>query len=233
MVRTGARRLLALGLIAALSINAALLALMAPRGREVGFPMRPDTGGALRVELMRQAPEPIETEPVNPASRRATKPAQPSPEGSRPPLAQASSPAKPPPSAPSAQAGLASPPWVQSAKPGGVQDDSAGAATLRAKTALALRKLGACSRVNSGNGDAQDRELCSAKFATADGPSLDSIPDDKRAGYDAAHAKAGYLVPADAANPDFMVSQFKRGGTVVRGHAGCSLVEGKWSCVGH
>jgi hypothetical protein len=122
---------------------------------------------------------------------------------------------------------------AQSAKPGGVQADSSGAAILRAKTALALRKLGACSRVSSGVGDAQDRELCSTNFATATGPSLDSVPDDKRAEYDAAHARAGYLVPADAANPDFIVSPFKRGGTVIKGHAGCSLVGGKWTCVGH
>jgi hypothetical protein len=122
---------------------------------------------------------------------------------------------------------------AQSAKPGGVQADSSGAPTLQAKTALALRKLGACSRVNSGVGDAQDRELCSTNFAAATGPSLDSVPDGKRAEYDAAHARAGYLVPADAANPDFIVSQFKRGGTVIKGHAGCSLVGGKWTCVGH
>jgi hypothetical protein len=87
--------------------------------------------------------------------------------------------------------------------------------------------------VNSGAGDAQDRELCSASFTSAKGPSLEAIPDDKRAGYDAAHARAGYLVPADAADPDFGVSEFKRGNVVVKGHAGCTLEGGKWTCVGH
>jgi hypothetical protein len=87
--------------------------------------------------------------------------------------------------------------------------------------------------MNSGTGDAQDKALCTRNFATADGATIDAIPIGKRADYDAAHAKAGYLVPADAANPNFVTSQFKRGGTVWSIHAGCGLVQGKWHCGVH
>jgi hypothetical protein len=228
MVRTGERRRLAFGLIAALLVNAALLALMAPKGRDVAWPAPADTGIAVRLELTREAPARVEHKPATSAAGRNASQTRPLPQESTRPSTTAPSPATP--ATQGSPTVLPSPPSDQAAKIGGVQ--GSGDADLQAKTALALRKFGACSRVNSGNGDAQDKALCAASFATADGASLDSIAAEKRAGYDAAHAKAGYLVPADAANPHFVTSQFKRGGTVVSGHAGCALVAGKWSCVG-
>jgi len=131
----------------------------------------------------------------------------------------------------------ASAPGLSSADPSPSPDRGANAgagdADLHAKTALALRKLGACSRATSGTGDADDRALCTSNFAAADGATIDTIPIGKRADYDAAHAKAGYLVPADAADPNFKVSDFKRGGTGWSVHAGCDLVHDEWRCGVH
>jgi hypothetical protein len=234
MVRTGERRRLAFGLIGALLVNAALLALMAPKGRDVAWPAPADTGIALRLALTRGAPARVETPPMTtpnaPSAPSVQRSPQPSTEPSITASAQARLPAVAIPTPQGSRPVLPSPSSDQAAKTSAVQ--GSGDADLRAKTALALRKFGACSRVNSGNGDAQDKALCAASFPADEGASLDSIAAEKRAGYDAAHAKAGYLVPADAANPNFVTSQFKRGGTVVSGHAGCALVDGKWSCVG-
>jgi len=240
MARTEERRRLFIGLAAALFVNAALLALLAPGGREAGWPTARDTDVAVRVELIRAPPPPAErglgtsTEEQRPPEAERSQPRAAEPAVS----AKARSPIQTTPatqatSAPQASpAALPSPPGGQGAKSAAVRGDSG--ADLRAKTALALRKLGACSRMTSGAGDAQDRELCTASFAASDGAAgLDSIAADKRADYDAAHARAGYLVPADAANPDFVTSAFKRGGTVIKGHAGCTLSGGKWTCVGH
>jgi hypothetical protein len=231
MAQPGARRRLSIGLIAALSVNAVLLALMAWGGLETARLAPPSPEVAVRVELMREPPRRDEAKPAPPVA--AASPTPPSPRPSTPVSAQApprsSAPATT--SAPVSPAPLPSPASDQGAKPQAVQAN--GDADLRARTALALRKLGACSRTTSGTGDAQDKALCAQSFGGGDDASIDTIPGGKRAAYDAAHAKAGYLVPADAANPDFVVSQFKRGGTVVTGHAGCSLVGGKWTCVGH
>jgi hypothetical protein len=232
MAQSGARRRLSIGLIAALSVNAVLLALMALGAREADrlAPSNPEV--AVRVELMRERPR--RDEAKAPPRVAAVSPTPPSPRPSTP----ASAPAPPRSPAPATAAPpvqpsrLPSPPSDQ----GGAKAQAVptnGDADLRARTALALRKLGACSRTTSGTGDAQDKALCAQSFGGGDDASIDTVPGGKRAAYDAAHAKAGYLVPADAANPDFVVSQFKRGGTVVTGHAGCSLVGGKWTCVGH
>lgn len=230
MVRRGARRRQALGLIAALLVNAALLVSMGRGALNTAWPTAADTGIAVRVELTRPAPERFEREPATSAAERLPTRARRSPQPSIETPTSAS--ARPPaPAAPPQQAALPSLLSDRGAKAGGVQ--ASGDADLRAKTAFALRKLGACSRMNSGTGDAQDRELCTRDFAAADGATIDTVPIGKRADYDAAHAKAGYLVPADAANPNFVTSQFKRGGTVWSLHAGCGLVHGKWQCGVH
>jgi hypothetical protein len=218
MAQSGARRRLSIGLIAALSVNAVLLALIAVGGHEAGRLPPPNSELAVRVELMREPPRRDEAKPAPPVA--AASPTPPSP---RPSTRASATPVSP--------ALLPSPPSDQGAKPQAVQAN--GDADLRARTALALRTFGACARTTSGTGDAQDKALCTQSFGGGDDARIDTIPGGKRAAYDAAHAKAGYLVPADAANPDFVVSQFKRGGTVVTGHAGCSLVGGKWTCVGH
>jgi hypothetical protein len=221
MARRAARRRLFIGLTAALLVNAALLALLAPAGREV-WRMPADADVAMRLELTR---EPL---------RRSKSELARSADGPRPAPAQRSlKPSTEVSIATSAQAlpAASATPSTQSANIGSVQ--GGGEADLQAKMALALRKLGACSRMNSGTGDAQDKALCTRNFATADGATIDAIPIGKRADYDAAHAKAGYLVPADAANPNFVTSQFKRGGTVWSIHAGCGLVQGKWHCGVH
>jgi hypothetical protein len=232
MGRTGARRRLALGLITALLINAALLALFTRNVGEVAWRAPADTGVALQLELTREAPARIETEPETSADGRRPPQTRLSPP---PPPKLATTAAAQTPSSASAtsatQAAPPSPPSDQGAKTSSVQGGAD--ADLRARTAVALRKLGACSRVNSGTGDAQDKALCTPNFAAADGATIDTIPIGKRADYDAAHAKAGYLVPADAANPNFVTSQFKRGGTVWTVHAGCELVHGKWRCGVH
>jgi len=225
MVQRGARRRLVIGLTAALGVNAALLALLAPGGREVGWRTPTDTTIAVRLELTREPQRRAESVPAT----SAEGPRAPSTETSA--QTQARSPTPATPKTQSLPAAPPAPPPAQAGRSGTVQSDSQ--ADLRAKAALALRKMAACSRVNSGAGDAQDRELCTASAAVDDGPGLDTIPGGKRAEYDAAHAKAGYLVPADAANPNFVTSEFKRGGTVVKGHVGCSLVGAKWTCVGH
>ncbi len=233
MVQRGARRRLVIGLTAALGVNAALLALLAPGGREVGWRTPTDTTIAVRLELTREPQRRAQSVPATsaegPRAPPTPHPRAPRTETSAQTRARSPTPATPKPQ--SSPAAPPAPPPAQAARSGPAQSDSQ--ADLRAKAALALRKMAACSRVNSGGGDAQDRELCTASAAVDDGPGLDTIPGGKRAEYDAAHAKAGYLVPADAANPNFVTSAFKRGGTVVKGHVGCSLVGGKWTCVGH
>jgi hypothetical protein len=217
MARRAARRRLFIGLAAALVVNAALLALLAPAGREVAWRTPADADVAMRLELTREPLRRAESKLATSADGRRAAQAKQSPQ----PSTEIST-------AASAQARVPPPPSDQGSKAGGVQEG--GDADLQARTALALRKLGACSRVNSGTGDAQDKALCTPNFAAADGATIDTIPIGKRADYDAAHAKAGYLVPADAANPNFVTSQFKRGGTVWTIHAGCGLVHGKWQC---
>jgi hypothetical protein len=229
MAPTGARRRLALGLFTALLVNAVLLALIARSVRNVAWPATADTGIAFRLELTREASARVETVPATAVEGRRPPQTRLSPQPSSKPSTtasdQARSPAPAPPTTQAAPAALPSAPVDQGAKAGDLQ--GGGDADLKARTALALRKLGACSRVNSGTGDAQDKALCTHNFAAADGATIDTIPIGKRADYDAAHAKAGYLVPADAANPNFVTSQFKRGGTVWTIHAGCALVHGK------
>lgn len=229
MARRDERRRLCIGLIASLAVNAALLAWLAPLGGEVAWRPPADTEVAVRLEL-RRAPmarpqiEPA-TSPVRPRAEPTTRSAPPLTQRSA--LAHTTSPSPPTPVTKGLAGALPSPPSDPAAKAGGDQGD----ADLRARMALALRKLGACSRVTSGAGDAQDKALCSRNFAAAaDGPTIETIPVGERADYDAAHAKAGYLVPADAANPNFVTSQFKRGGTVWTLHAGCALEHGKWRC---
>jgi len=231
MAQSGARRRLSIGLIAALSVNAVLLALMAWGAREADrlAPSNPEL--AVRVELIREPPRRDEAKPPPRVAAVSPTPPSPRPSTSASAPAPPRSPAPTTPATPVQPSRLPSPPSDQGAKPQAVEAN--GDADLRARTALALRKLGACSRATSGTGDAQDKALCAQSFGGGDDASIDTVPGGKRAAYDAAHAKAGYLVPADAANPDFVVSQFKRGGTVVTGHAGCSLVGGKWTCVGH
>jgi hypothetical protein len=229
--RTRARRRLVIGLAAALSVNAALLALLAPGGREARWPTPADTQIAFRLELTRAPPPSSEVGSAGAEGRRSSSAAQ------RPPKtlgasAKVQSPAIRTEAAPGAQSGIAPPSSDQGAKTG-AGDSGAVDAALRARTVLALRKLGACSRMTAGTGDAQDKTLCTPNFAAAEGVTIDTIPIGKRADYDAAHAKAGYLVPADAANPNFKVSDFKRGGTVWAVHAGCDLVHGKWRCGVH
>jgi hypothetical protein len=210
MVRTGARRRLALGLLTALLVNAVLLALIAQSVRNISWPAPADTGIAFRLELTRETSARIESQPATSADGRRPPQTRLSPKPSSKPSTtasnQARSPAPAPPATQAAPATLPSPPGDQGAKAGGGQ--GGGDADLQARTALALRKLGACSRMNSGTGDAQDKALCTHNFAAADGATIDTIPIGKRADYDAAHAKAGYLVPADAANPNFVTSQF-------------------------
>jgi len=181
------------------------------------------------LELTHESPKRVEREQAESADGRRLPRARLSPPPSIKTSTTTSAQAGAPTPAP--QAALASPPSDKGTKTGGVQDR--GDADLRAKMALALRKLSACSRVNSGTGDAQDKALCTRNFAAADGATIDTIPIGKRADYDAAHAKAGYLVPLDAANPNFVTSELKRGGTVWTIHAGCDLVNGKWKCGVH
>jgi hypothetical protein len=236
MARRRGRRRLAIGLTVALSINAALLALLGPGGRDAGWSAPPTTEIPVRLELAPRSPRPAPSALTPPADLRNQGPPRRSPQPSslKPTTAstQARSPNPAPPPPQTSPPGLPSPPFNPDAKTAGAQGGGDG--DLRARTAFALRKLGACSRMNSGTGDAQDKTLCTRNFAAAaDGATVDAIPIGKRADYDAAHAKAGYLVPADAANPNFVTSQVKRGGTVWTVRTGCELVHGKWRCGDH
>jgi hypothetical protein len=208
------------GLFVASVVNLLLLAGLAIQGETPHWRSPPSDAPPITVDLSpraftptrRIAPARAKSPPVEPPSSPPLSPGKRQPAAAVPPaLAQTGAPSPSP---------STSGPGGQPAAQAPVAGDD------QARTASALRRLGACARPEAGSPAPRDEKLCDRRWADS-GQTIDAIPTGKRIEYDAAKNRLSDLQETSAKVRKELGNHDVEGNNL---HYGCTLIGGKARC---